>query len=139
MKEFRDEYADENFATCENVAVCMRLAFKKTGIRFVVIIDEYNLLVLDANTSQKLLDRYLRFLSEMFKSASSSPCLALAYLTGILPMIKEKAQSKLNNFEESTMIDPRDLADCIGFTDEEVSKLCKEYGINYDECKIETA
>ena len=48
---------------------------------------------------------------------------ALAYLTGILPIVRDKVQSKLNNFEEYTVLDPGELAEYVGFTDEEVRRL----------------
>lgn len=61
----------------------------------------------------------------MFKGTEPTKYIALAYLTGILPIKKLKTQSALNNFEEFTMLDAGALASYIGFTDDEVKQLCK--------------
>ena len=59
----------------------------------------------------------------------------LAYLTGILPVKKEKTQSALNNFDEFTMLEAGELAEYIGFTEEEVKKLCEEYDKDFEKVK----
>ena len=61
--------------------------------------------------------------------------IALAYLTGILPVIRDRIQSKLNNFREYTIINAGKLSPYIGFTDDEVKALCDEYSMDYAECK----
>ena len=43
----------------------------------------------------------------MFKNAEAQDYVRLAYLTGILPMVRSKGQSAVNNFDEYTMTDPR--------------------------------
>lgn len=45
----------------------------------------------------------------MFKGTEPTKYIALAYLTGILPIKKLKTQSALNNFEEFTMLDAERL------------------------------
>ena len=42
--------------------------------------------------------------------------ISLAYITGILPMIKFKTQSALDNFDEFTMLDAGQMAPYIGFS-----------------------
>lgn len=61
--------------------------------------DEYDVLVRE-NVDKKLFNQYLDLLNGLFKSDTVRPAIALAYLTGILPVIRDKIQSKLNNFEE---------------------------------------
>lgn len=53
--------------------------------------------------------------------------MALAYITGILPIKKYNTQSTLNNFDEYTMVSPGPLAPYFGFTEAEVLALCQEY------------
>ena len=53
-----------------------------------------------------------------------------------MPVIRDKIQSKLNNFEEYTILDADDLAEFVGFTSEEVKTLCADHCVNYDECKL---
>ena len=59
----------------------------------------------------------------------------LAYMTGILPIKKYGTHSALNMFQEYSMLNARDLAEFVGFTDAEVSALCKEYGMNMEDMK----
>ena len=104
------------------------------GERFVLIFDEYDVLVRE-NVSQKLFTQYLDFLNGLFKSDTLKPAIALAYLTGILPIVRDRIQSKLNNFEEYTILDAGKLAEYIGFTTPEVHNLCAKYGVSFDECR----
>ena len=46
----------------------------------------------------------MTFLRGMFKGTEPTKYIQLAYLTGILPIKKEKTQSALNNFDEFTML-----------------------------------
>lgn len=41
----------------------------------------------------------------------------------------------MNNFDEFTMLDAGNLAPYIGFTENEVLRLSKEYNINFEEAK----
>ena len=59
----------------------------------------------------------------------------MAYLTGILPIKKEKTQSALNNFDEFTMLSPGSLAQFIGFTEDEVRSLAATYHQDFDKVK----
>ena len=47
--------------------------------------------------------------------------------------MRDRVQSKLNNFEEYTILDAGKLAEFIGFTASEVQALCAEYGADYEE------
>ena len=64
-------------------------------------------------------DRYIDFLRGMFKGTEPTRFIALAFLTGILPIKKLKTQSALNNFDEFTMLSSGDFASYIGFTEAE--------------------
>lgn len=56
-------------------------------------------------------------------------------MTGILPVKKYNSKSALNNFDEFTMTSPAMLAEYVGFTEEEVKGLCKEYGMDFEEAR----
>ena len=49
-----------------------------------------------------------------------------------MPIKKLKTQSALNNFEEFTMISPGGFAHYIGFTEDEVKKLCEKSGRDFE-------
>ena len=59
----------------------------------------------------------------------------LAYMTGILPIKKYGTHSALNMFDEFSMLDPGPLASYVGFTEEEVQKLCERYQMDMTEVK----
>lgn len=67
---------------------------------------------------------YLDFLREWLKDKGY---VALAYMTGILPIKKYGKQSALNMFDEYSMTQPMRLAAYTGFTDDEVRMLCDRY------------
>lgn len=108
---------------------------EKTGQKFIVIIDEWDVLIRDEATNVKIQEEYINFLRGMFKGTEPTKYIQLAYLTGILPIKKEKTQSALNNFDEFTMLSAGILAPYVGFTEAEVKKLCVEYGQDFDKVK----
>ena len=107
-----------------------------SGNKFVVIIDEWDVLIRDEAQNHKVQEKYIDFLRGMFKGSEPSKYIALAYLTGILPIKKLKTQSALNNFEEFTMLDAGRMAPYVGFTEEEVHDLCDRYGQIYEQVKL---
>ena len=134
ISEFKTEFPSVDLSSAETIADCMLRVYAATGETFVIILDEYDSLV-RMNVSPKLFADYLEFLNGLFKSNTLKPAISLAYITGILPVVRDKVQSKLNNFDEYTIIDARELAEYVGFTDEEVAILCDKYQINHTECK----
>ena len=122
------------FSADDSLAGSLLKVYAKTNETFVVIIDEYDVLLRE-KVSKILFDNYLQFLNSLFKNSTLSPAISLAYLTGILPIVRDKIQSKLNLFTEYSMTDAGRLAEFVGFTTEETKALCDEYGMDYDECR----
>lgn len=60
---------------------------------------------------------------------------ALAYMTGILPIKKYGEHLALNMFDEYSMTNQRELAEFTGFTEEEISGLCVQYDMPYEKMK----
>lgn len=107
----------------------------QTGQKFVVIIDEWDAIIRDDAITETVQDEYLNFLRGMFKGVEPTKYIQLAYLTGILPIKKEKAQSAVNNLDEFTMLQADELAPYIGFTEDEVKALCEQYHRDFDKVK----
>ena len=133
-KEFKAQYPQIEFDDNATIANCIQDVYATTGETFVIILDEYDSLV-RMNVPKKLFAEYLEFLNGLFKSNTLRPAISLAYITGILPVIRDKVQSKLNNFEEYTIVDSKELTEFVGFTDDEVKALCAQYNLNATECK----
>lgn len=108
----------------------------ETGNKFIVIIDEWDVLIRDEAANKNVQEDYINFLRGMFKGTEPTKYIQLAYLTGILPMKKEKTQSALNNFDEFTMLSPSNLAQYVGFTEDEVRGLAREYNQDFDKVKM---
>ena len=132
--EFEKQFPDIAFTESDTIGKCILKAYSQKGEKFVIIIDEYDVLVRES-VSEKLFEQYLDFLNGLFKSNTLRPAIALAYITGILPVVRDRIQSKLNNFREYTILDAGKLAEYIGFTAPEVQALCEQYGADYEEYK----
>ena len=135
LKELRDIYGDIIPADVTKVSGALAYISAATGNRFVVIIDEWDVLIRDEATNKAVQEEYIDFLRNLFKGVEPTKFIALAYMTGILPIKKYKTQSALNNFLEYTMISPGLLAPYIGFTQDEVIGLCKNYNIDFAKVK----
>ncbi len=101
-------------------------------VQFVIVIDEWDAVFREYPNDLEGQKLYLDFLRDWLKDKEY---VALAYMTGILPIKKYGKHSALNMFDEYSMIYPMQLAQYAGFTEEEVQELCNAYGRNYDQIK----
>lgn len=136
VNELREVYPDILNGYTGTAYGAMSIVHEGTGNKFVVIIDEWDVLIRDESANQAVQDEYIAFLRGLFKGVEPTKFIQLAYLTGILPIKKIKTQSALNNFEEFTMLEPDMFASYIGFTEEEVKELCIRYGRNFKDVKL---
>ena len=126
IKEFGNEI---DFSKKFNVVLLS--VYTITNIPFIIIIDEWDCIIRNSN-DEELVHKYLQFLHSLFKSEESKSFLALAYITGILPIKKIKDESALNNFREYTMLSSYPITEFYGFTEDEVWMLCKEHNLDFD-------
>lgn len=132
-RELRKQFPNVEIES-DRLEMALRRIYSATQEQFVIIIDEYDVLV-RTQTKREYFEHFLDFLNGLFKNVNLAPAIALAYITGILPIVRDKVQSKLNMFREYTMLNAGRLASCIGFTNEEVQALCKEHNLDFEECK----
>ena len=104
-------------------------AYLVTKKQFVVVIDEWDAIFRVRKNDEDGQLFYLDFLRDLFKDRNY---IALAYMTGILPIKKYGEHSALNMFDEYSMISPMQLAKYTGFTLEEVKTLCVKYNMDID-------
>ena len=135
VDELREYYPEVLSDTVDSLPDALSCINAVTGKRFIVVIDEWDVLIRDEATNQKIQEEYIGFLRGMFKGSEPSKFIHLAFLTGILPIKKLKTQSALNNFIQFTMLNPGPLSSYIGFTEEEVLGLCEKYGQDFEEVK----
>ncbi|MCD8205283.1 MAG: ATP-binding protein [Clostridia bacterium] len=91
------------------------------GTSFVFVIDEWDAVFRENEDDKKGQEDYLKFLRDLLKGQEY---VALAYMTGILPIKRYSSESALNMFDEYTMLDSGDIKEYIGFTENDVEKLC---------------
>ena len=134
VAELRNEYPIVDLEDGITLSDSIKKINLLTRDKFVFIIDEYDVIIRDQEYSSEI-SGYLAFLVSLFKNSAVSPAIALSYLTGIMPIIKDKTQSGLNNFTEYTMLDSGDMAPFMGFTEEEVWSLAQKSGMAFDDLK----
>lgn len=95
-----------------------------TGEKFVFIFDEWDY-IFNNNLFTNNQNDFLEFLRNLLKD---QPYVALAYMTGVLPIKKYSSGSALNMFDEFTFLKDRMFGEYFGFTEKEVIKLCDKNG-----------
>ncbi len=130
-----NEYFPNILTSEENtIGMAIKKIYLKTKEHFIFLIDEWDVIFREEPES-KLCDEYIKLLRTLFKSNDVSKCIDLVYMTGILPIKRYTTQSALNMFKEYNMIDPKNLDEYIGFTENEVKDLCFKYDIDFKEMK----
>lgn len=99
---------------------------------FIFIIDEWDCIMREKQSDAEGIKIYLDYLRALLKDQSY---VALAYMTGILPIKKFGSHSALNMFKEYSMVDAGRYAPYIGFTENEVLNLCEKYKIDSNSMK----
>ncbi len=133
--ELREYYPNELSEKIKSLPEALSVINSMNGTKFIIIIDEWDIIIRDEANNKKVQEEYINFLRAMFKGVEPTKYIGIAYLTGILPIKKLKTQSALNNFKQYTMLTPGPLAEYIGFTEEEVKKLCDRYGQDFYKVK----
>lgn len=120
---FRDE---------SNLIQVLKDIFSGTRRPFIILIDEWDCLFREYQQDKDAQKKYLDFLRAWLKDKDY---VALAYMTGILPIKKYGSHSALNMFTEYSMTDPGNLAEYFGFTENEVKALCADHKMSFEEAK----
>lgn len=92
--------------------------------RFIFILDEWDYIYHQSYMTDEDKASYTRFLSTLLKD---NAYVALAYMTGILPIAKYSSGSELNMFLEYSMATRAKYSEYFGFTDAEVDDLYQRY------------
>ena len=135
LNELREEFHEIISEEIESLPDALSKINAKTGKQFIIIIDEWDVLIRDEAAQLDVQEEYINFLRGLFKVSEPMKYIGLAYITGILPIKKLKTQSALNNFDEYTMLDAGEIAKYIGFTQDEVKKLCVKYGTDFEKVR----
>lgn len=132
VDEITETFPDLQFPRRVTLRRVLESVFSQYQIPFVFIIDEWDSVFREHQEDKTAQTAYLDFLKTILKDKSY---VALAYMTGILPIKKYGKHSALNMFTEVSMTDVREYAQFTGFTEEEVENLCERYRMSYEETK----
>lgn len=127
-----EAYPNLRYFDTKNLIRTLQDIYAQTQKAFVFIIDEWDCIFRETKNQKDSQKQYLDFLRTLLKD---KPYVALAYLTGILPIKKYGTHSALNMFDEYSMTNPRQLAEYTGFTEQEVQALCCQYHRDFSEAK----
>ena len=130
LEELQDEYGELLKRQDLRLAAALRRIYAKTDREFIFLIDEWDCVMRERKEAEELQKQYLDFLRNLLKD---QPYVALAYMTGILPVKKYGTHSALNMFLEYSMTDQKTLEEYTGFTEGEVEDLCGRYGMDFQE------
>jgi len=131
-EELRGAYPDVDFPNGDDLFLYMQKIYAACGRQFVVVIDEWDAPYRERPDDSVGQRHYIEFLRRLFKDKG---WIALAYMTGILPIKKYKGQSQLNMFCEYSMTRALELAPYAGFTEAEVRVLCEQKQRAFDDIK----
>ena len=99
---------------------------------FIFLIDEWDCVMRENMDNKDAQKKYLDFIRNLLKDQTY---VALAYMTGILPIKKYGSHSALNMFYEYSMLSSKSVERFTGFTAQEVKALCQQYDIDYEDMK----
>lgn len=128
--DLKKKYSDDTDSG--QLVFAMQDIFAATRHPFVILIDEWDCLFREYPQNQEVQKKYLDFLRAWLKDKDY---IALAYMTGILPIKKYGSHSALNMFTEYSMTDSGELSEYFGFTEQEVRELCHNYQMDFEEAK----
>ena len=100
VADFEETYPEVRFRDEKNLIQVMKDVFSYTRCPFVILIDEWDCLFREYKQDKDAQKKYLDFLRAWLKDKDY---VALAYMTGILPIKKYGSHSALNMFTEYSM------------------------------------
>ncbi len=104
----------------------IRRAYEKTGLRVVILVDEYDKPVLQTIENEELQATYRSILKGFYGALKSMDrCIKFAFLTGVTKFGKVSVFSDLNNLEDISL--DRPYATICGITDEEIDTVFAPY------------
>lgn len=103
---------------------------KYYGKKVIILIDEYDV-PLENAFAEKFYKEMIGFIRTLFESAfKTNASLEFAVITGCLRISRESIFTGLNNLKVISILDDK-YAEYFGFTQEEVRKMCSDYGLSH--------
>ncbi len=132
VRDIKREYPKKDYFDENNLLLSIDDAYYGEDRQVIIIIDEWDAIFREHKGNKEEQKKYLDFLKNLLKDNKN---IALAYMTGILPIKKYGKHSALNMFDEYSIMRPMELAPFTAFTENEVIELCRIHGRDYDKIK----
>ncbi len=130
LADIRKEYGNLFPERETSLAAALEQIYAETEKSFIFLIDEWDCMMRERQETEER--QYLDFLRNLLKD---QPYVALAYMTGILPVKKYGVHSALNMFAEYSMTDQSIFEEYTGFTEAEVKGLCERFDMDFFQTK----
>ena len=132
MKELENYYPEITYDKDFGLSYCLSTVYHETDRQFVFLIDDWDCVIRERREKEEY-KRYLYFLTCLLKDQDY---VALAYMTGILPINKTADALSLDMFDEYPMCGYGKIQLFTGFTQMETEALCRNFGLNASEMKV---
>lgn len=131
--ELVNAFPKVNLSGAANLFDALNMVHGDCAESFIFVFDEWDCVMRDRTHSADAVEAWLDYLRALLKD---QPYVALAYMTGILPIKKYGTHSALNMFGEYSMTEPGVFAPYIGFTEDEVFALCQKFHRDFDQMRL---
>lgn len=125
IEEIKEQYSSISFENDNTLPDVLLKVYKHTNEKFIFLVDDYDY-VFRKSTNKLIENEYSKLLINLFNESTLSICIDLVVMMGILPIKKDLVENGLT-FNEYTVINSKNIAKYLGFTDDEVDELCKKY------------
>ena len=133
ISEVAGRYENVEYRDGSSLPLVMKDIFNVTGNSFVILIDDWDCPFQRYKHNYDALKMYHDFLRYWLKDQDY---VALAYMTGMLPIKKFGSHSSLDMFMEYSMTRSGHMAPYFGFTAEEVKALCDIHNMDFTEARF---
>ncbi|OUM65133.1 hypothetical protein PIROE2DRAFT_20387 [Piromyces sp. E2] len=124
IKEVKNSNKNFEFQDENELTYILEDIYTISNRKIVLIINEWDSVIQDKKDNI-FFQEYHNFLESLI---NNNECLALTFMTGILPINYYYENSNLSYvFEDFSMISPKWMAKYVGYTDKEVKELCEKY------------
>ena len=143
LSEWEEEYGFENqdSVLADRFRKLLKKAYEKTGLRSVILVDEYDKPLFDVINNKALQDHNKEVFKGFFSTLKScDELIQFIFITGVTKFHKVSIFSDLNQLKDISM--DEEYASLCGITNAEISKsfgpdvhmLADRQGLNTDEC-----
>ncbi len=133
QEDVRETFLSVKFRKRSTAIQDLTAVTEQTGEKFILVMDEWDCIFHKKYTTDNDWRDFINYLSALTKDKGY---LALAYMTGVLPIAKYSSGSSINHFEEYTLATQKKFGTFFGFTCEEVDNLFEKYQIREKNSKI---